>query len=174
MKRSDESTSLEWARFKEWPKSWEFTDGWSDRPWRTRSRRTGSGRNVSDLDWKRSYLYNGFKRTVGAAKTTAHQSPDLSTDSGSAGLSIGNLRFAATWTAKTRDGICCERNVCSADLRLGSRSSDRLNEASVDFGGERQTVQCSVRGMASGGAFHRVIRATQQVSEAHELAFAHF
>ena len=50
-------------------------------------------------------------------------------------------------------------------------------EASVDFGGERQTVQVfCMRSMASGGAFHRAYpRATQQAFlEAHELGFAYF
>src|SRR5688572_4358253 len=50
-------------------------------------------------------------------------------------------------------------------------------EASVDFGGERQTVQVfCMRSMGSGGAFHRAYpRATQQAFlEGHELAFAYF
>jgi len=59
----------------------------------------------------------------------------------------------------------------------GSEAQVDWYEATVELGGERQTVQVfAMRSMASGGAFHQAYpRATQQAFlEGHESAFAYF
>jgi len=70
------------------------------------------------------------------------------------------------------------REVCvPQSYDWGSEGQVDWYEAEADLGGERQKLQVfSLRGMASGGAFHRAyLRATQQAFlEAHELAFGYF
>src|SRR5690348_3816554 len=70
------------------------------------------------------------------------------------------------------------REVCvPQSYNWGSEGQVDWYEAEADLGGERQSLQVfSLRGMASGGAFHRAyLRATQQAFlEAHELAFQYF
>jgi transposase len=70
------------------------------------------------------------------------------------------------------------RQVCvPQSYDWGSEGQVDWYEAEADLGGERQKLQVfSLRGMASGVAFHRAyFRATQQAFlEAHELAFRYF
>ena len=70
------------------------------------------------------------------------------------------------------------REVCvPQSYEWGSEGQVDWFEAEADLSGERQKLQVfSLRGMASGGAFHRAyLRATQQAFlEAHELAFGYF
>ncbi len=70
------------------------------------------------------------------------------------------------------------REICvPQSYDWGSEGQVDWYEAEADLGGERQRLQVfSLRGMASGGAFHRAyLRATQQAFlEAHELAFGYF
>jgi transposase len=70
------------------------------------------------------------------------------------------------------------REVCvPQSYDWGSEGQVDWYEAEADLGGERQKLQVfSLRGMASGGAFHcAYLRATQQAFlEAQELAFRYF
>lgn len=70
------------------------------------------------------------------------------------------------------------REVCvPQSYDWGSEGQVDWFEAEADLSGERQKLEVfSLRGMASGGAFHRAyLRATQQAFlEAHELAFRYF
>src|SRR5919206_5088038 len=78
---------------------------------------------------------------------------------------------------KAELGLAARETFVPQSYPWGSEAQVDWYEAVADLDAERVTLQVfSMRGMASGGAFHRAYRhATQQAFlEAHELAFRYF